>query len=171
MIDHADMVRRLTKPGSAILETMTADRMNLLHMAVGLSGEAAELLAASDVDYPNMLEELGDCEFYIEGLRQAVGVEPVATGRMVHPKVRVPLAIAAGEVLDQVKKHVIYNKPLDMDALRAALYALEQGMVAARNFARVTRDQCLAANVEKLGVRYQGLVYSDQAAQHRADKL
>lgn len=170
-MNHADMVRRLTKPGGTILETMTAERMNLLHMAVGVSGEAAELLSASDVDYENMLEELGDLEYYIEGLRQAVGVEYVNTGLMVHPKGRVPLARAAGEVLDQVKKHVIYNKPLDMVAFNAALYALEQGMVAARNFARATRDQCLAANIAKLAVRYEGLVYSDQAAQNRADKM
>ena len=53
-----------------------------LHMAVGIAGEAGELLDAvkkaaiyrKPIDRANVVEELGDLEFYMEGLRQLVGV-------------------------------------------------------------------------------------------------
>jgi len=35
----------------------------------------------------------------------------------------------------------------------------------------ITREETLEANIDKLGLRYQGLKYSDQAAQDRADKV
>ena len=51
-------------------------------MAVGISGEAGELLDAikkaaiyqKPVDRQNVIEELGDLEFYMEGLRQGLGI-------------------------------------------------------------------------------------------------
>lgn len=75
---HAAMVHHLKKPGAAIRETLTASKIDLLHMAVGISGEAGELLDAvkkhtvynKDINRENIVEELGDLEFYMEGLRQ-----------------------------------------------------------------------------------------------------
>lgn len=115
-ISHADMVRTLVKPGSAIAENITAAEADLLHMAIGVSGEAGELLDAvkkhtiykKPIDRENVIEELGDLEFYMEGLRQNLGI---------------------------------------------------------------TREETLAANIAKLSVRYAGLKYSDTAAQERADKV
>jgi len=51
-------------------------------MIMGISGEAGELLDAvkkctiyrKPLDVPNVLEELGDLEFYLEGLRQILGI-------------------------------------------------------------------------------------------------
>ncbi len=114
-IKHEEMVRALAKPGADITNEMTADDAHLLHMAVGVSGEAGELLDAvkkkviyrKDLDLVNVIEELGDLEFYMEGLRQGLGI---------------------------------------------------------------TREQCLAANINKLGKRYQNFEYSDKKAQTRADK-
>jgi NTP pyrophosphatase (non-canonical NTP hydrolase) len=115
MIKHNEMVKALVKSGDVIAAEMTGDDANLMHMAVGICGEAGELLDAikktiiyrKPLDMENVIEELGDLEFYMEGLRQAVGV---------------------------------------------------------------SRELCLAANIDKLGTRYKGLRYSDQAAQNRADK-
>lgn len=61
---------------------MTPQTAHLLHMAVGISGEAGELLDAvkcnaiylKPLDLTNVIEELGDLEFYLQGLRDAVGV-------------------------------------------------------------------------------------------------
>ncbi len=112
---HNEMVRGLVKSGDLILSQMSGADVNLMHMAIGVSGEAGELLDAvkkkviyrKDLDRANVIEELGDIEFYLEGLRQEVGV---------------------------------------------------------------TREQCLDANIAKLGKRYEGLKYSDGAAHARADK-
>jgi NTP pyrophosphatase (non-canonical NTP hydrolase) len=82
---HADMVHRLYKPGSHILRDMSPDQAHLLHMAIGISGEAGEILDAikkiaiygKDVElvFENLLEELGDLEFYMEGLRQGLKID------------------------------------------------------------------------------------------------
>lgn len=76
--DYPYMVLALAKPGAEIAQTMTADKAHLLHMAVGIAGEAGELLDAikkatiynKDLDIDNVIEELGDLEFYMQGLRQ-----------------------------------------------------------------------------------------------------
>ena len=46
VINYAAMVASLAKPGEAILTGLTPDRCHLLHMAVGVSGEAGELMDA-----------------------------------------------------------------------------------------------------------------------------
>ncbi len=76
----------------------------------------------------------------------------------------------AGELIDAVKKHVVYRKPLDMDNMVEELGDLEFFMEGLRQAIGVTREKCLEANVEKLAVRYSGLTYSDKSAQDRADK-
>ena len=76
----------------------------------------------------------------------------------------------AGELIDAVKKHVIYNKPLDIENVIEELGDLEFYMEGLRQEVGLTREQCLQANIDKLGVRYKGLTYSDKSAQDRADK-
>lgn len=81
-IKHEDMVATLVKDGEQIVDEMTGADAHTLHMAVGISGESGELLDAikkkviyrKELDMENVIEELGDLEFYMEGLRQAVGV-------------------------------------------------------------------------------------------------
>lgn len=114
-IVHCEMVAALAKPGHAIAVDLTAEDAHMMHMAIGISGEAGELLDAikkrviyrKNLDRENVIEELGDLEFYLEGLRQGIGV---------------------------------------------------------------TREECIDANIAKLSKRYEGLRYSDTAAQERADK-
>ena len=82
-IIHSEMVTDLAKPGADILATLTPEKAHLLHMAIGISGEAGELLDAikkyviynKELDVENVVEELGDLEFYIEGLRQGVNLD------------------------------------------------------------------------------------------------
>lgn len=80
--EHKAMVAKLIKPGSDILETLTPKKMNLLHMAVGIAGEGGELLDGikkhvvynKPFDRENLVEELGDLEFYMEGAREEAGI-------------------------------------------------------------------------------------------------
>lgn len=114
-IVYSDMVAALTKKGEVIAAELTAKDAHLLHMVVGVSGEAGELLDAvkkaviyrKPLDRENVIEELGDLEFYMEGLRQGLGI---------------------------------------------------------------TRQETIDANVAKLSKRYEGLQYSDKSAQLRTDK-
>ena len=61
---------------------MTAEQAHLIHMALGIFGEAAELMDAVytsvaghyKLDMENVIEELGDIEFYMEGFRQGIDI-------------------------------------------------------------------------------------------------
>jgi NTP pyrophosphatase (non-canonical NTP hydrolase) len=110
------MVAGLAKPGQTILDSLTPLKIDLLHMAVGVSGEA-------------------------------------------------------GELLDAVKAHVFYCKPLDLTNVIEELGDMEFYMEHMRALLKITREETLAGNINKLGKRYVGLVYSDNAAQQRADKV
>ena len=79
---HQAMVTALVKPGQDILDTLTPKKIDLLHMAVGVVGEAGELIDAvkkhvvynKELDRENVVEELGDLEFYLEGVRQNLDI-------------------------------------------------------------------------------------------------
>lgn len=80
--EYSAMVKAKTKPGAAILAQLTPDNAHLLHMAVGICGESGELIDAvkkaaiygKELDRQNVIEELGDLEFYMEGLRAGLGI-------------------------------------------------------------------------------------------------
>ncbi len=76
----------------------------------------------------------------------------------------------AGELFDAVKKQVIYCKPLDRENVVEELGDLEFYMEGLRQGLDITREECIEANTAKLSVRYNGLKYSNAAAQERADK-
>lgn len=81
-VNYSEFVMALAKPGEDILQEMSPQQMHLLHMAVGVAGEAGEILDAikkvavyqKPIDIENVIEELGDIEFYMEGLRSSLGI-------------------------------------------------------------------------------------------------
>lgn len=81
-VEYNQMVRRLSKPGEDIIATLTPLRAHMWHMATGVSGEAGELSDAikkgciynKEIDVANIKEELGDLEFFMEGVRQAFNI-------------------------------------------------------------------------------------------------
>ena len=75
-----------------------------------------------------------------------------------------------GELLDAIKKHVIYRKPLDRENVIEELGDLEFYMCAIREELGISREEVLDANIAKLSERYKKLQYSDDGAQARADK-
>ena len=82
MISYEAFVQSRTKPGERIREELTGVEAHLVHMVMGISGEAGELLDAvkkssvyrKPLDIDNVVEELGDLEFYMEGLRHSLGI-------------------------------------------------------------------------------------------------
>lgn len=110
-----EMTLALAKNGQDIINDLTPEKADLLHMAVGVSGEAGELLDAvkkaviynKEMDLANVIEELGDLEFYMSKIRQIIGI---------------------------------------------------------------TREEILKQNIDKLSIRYAKGKYSNDQAQERADK-
>ena len=80
------------------------------------------------------------------------------------------ISTEAGELLDAIKKHVIYGKPLDMVNITEELGDLEFYMEALRQILNINRQFTLEYNSNKLLARYPGYKYTDKAAQERADK-
>lgn len=73
---YSEFVQNLCKPGFRVLGDMKPSDAHLVHMAMGVSGEAGELLDAikkaaiyrKPLDRENVLEECGDLLFYIQGV-------------------------------------------------------------------------------------------------------
>jgi NTP pyrophosphatase (non-canonical NTP hydrolase) len=75
-----------------------------------------------------------------------------------------------GELLDAVKKAVIYRKPLDRKNVVEEIGDLEFFLEGMRQALDITREECLQENIKKLSLRYEKLTYSDRSAQERKDK-
>lgn len=75
-VPYSQFVENICKPGVEILLDMSPKEAHLAHMAMGVSGEAGELLDAikkaaiygKPLDWRNVLEECGDILFYIQGI-------------------------------------------------------------------------------------------------------
>ena len=91
-ITHPELVAQLVKTGDAIVADITPSEADLWHAVSGISGEAGELLDAvkkhviykREIDRDNVIEELGDLEFYMEQLRQRLSItrEEVLAGNI-----------------------------------------------------------------------------------------
>lgn len=175
MITHPEMVKKLVKDPQEIIDTLTLKKVDMWHAATGIGGEGPELLAGffddphKGVDAGNVMEELGDIEFYVQQLVSNTGIT-----RTIPEKAQglspVKVAIACGNVLDIVKKHVVYDQELNEGKLTAAVAELDHAMAAIRARFHWSRDDVLDHNIEKLSRRYKGLKYTDDAAKQRADK-
>lgn len=189
--EHSEMVTSLAKDGLAIINSLTPTGMHVLHMAIGIAGEAGEVLEAIalPVDRDNVIEELGDMEFYLEGTRQGFAILRTSTitknttnhqhvNEFSYAKIMSrSISIESNKFLDLVKKYVIYNKDVDIEKVKATLTELEFYMEGLRQHFNITREQTLNHNINKLlkgdgknKPRYAAGNYSDEAAQDRADK-
>ena len=80
--DYDTFVVTRKKNPDHIVEEFNGTKADLLHMAVGISKEAGELLDAvarlcfydKELDLENVVEEMGDIEFFLSGLRDRVAM-------------------------------------------------------------------------------------------------
>lgn len=182
------MVRMLVKNPAAIFEQLTANSINLMHMVVGLVGELLELLLVNGPRHA--LEELGDLAFYRTGILQHFGLteeswdkhkRTISMDNYQWPNMDnyvLDLCGIGGEILDQMKKYVIYAKPnWTPEELLKHLCAYDITMhkfldsmpqTEAYDFSPAGIRQ---ANWDKLAVRYKDQGYTDEAADARYDKV
>lgn len=205
---YETMVKDLAKDGSVMLSEITPQEIHELHMAFGIGGELAELLLpltaysiiGGEPDRENIVEELGDYEFYAEGERSSRGItreqtlaaydghissvhgmEEVLAERDISDKAMgasmaalygAMAVVAAGDVMDAVKRVAIYRKAYDEHALLIAFGRVEACLIGIRDVFSITREETLDHNKRKLLTkRYKGGKYTDVAAQTRADKV
>jgi NTP pyrophosphatase (non-canonical NTP hydrolase) len=77
----------------------------------------------------------------------------------------------AGELLDCVKKHVVYKRELDRENVVEELGDIRFYMAGIMNRLGITEDEVLAHNNAKLSKRYAAGSYSNEQATARADKV
>ena len=77
----------------------------------------------------------------------------------------------AGEIVDCIKKHVIYQKPLDVENIKEELGDLLFYMSNLMQSVGLSFEEILQHNIDKLSVRYSSGSYSNTQAQDRADKI
>lgn len=83
---HEDLVKNLVKDGAIIADEMTSESAHLMHMALGVAGEAGELVDAikkyviynKELDIENLIEEIGDMYFYLQGILNELNVSKEA---------------------------------------------------------------------------------------------
>jgi NTP pyrophosphatase (non-canonical NTP hydrolase) len=112
---YQQFVNSLVKPGAEIVRQLTPHQAHLLHMAVGVSGEA-------------------------------------------------------GELLDAVKKHCVYQKPIDLNHVKEEAGDILFYLTGLLNDIDVSIEDCIKANMDKLSKRYASGKYSNDQAIARADK-
>ena len=112
---YQQFVNSIVKPGDEIVRQLTPQQAHLLHMAVGVSGEA-------------------------------------------------------GELLDAVKKHCVYQKQIDIDNIKEEAGDILFYLTGLLNELDMSLEDCIIANREKLSKRYASGNYSNEQAISRADK-
>jgi NTP pyrophosphatase (non-canonical NTP hydrolase) len=81
-MNYSEFVGVLVKPGEDILASLTPEKCHLWHMGSCVQGEGGELFDAvkkyviycKPLDRENVVEELGDLEFYMQSIRDTVGI-------------------------------------------------------------------------------------------------
>ncbi len=178
-----DMVKRLAKAGQAILDSLTANGCHVIHMTLGLCGELKEIRTAIlSGDRNNLVEELGDYEFYLQGICQSIDaaqtfqIDDELEPHLTLDKFFDDLVNSTGIMTDTVKRIHVMNKPGwgDEKVYEAVIRVRETlDRFYRANSWDITLEEVIEGNRVKLETgakpRYQG-TYSDDAANARADK-
>lgn len=161
---YKEFVASRKKPGQDLMDSWDVDKASAVHMLVGLADEWMEFMGADSAE--NAQEELGDLIFYMEGLLQDFGLTLESS---IYPDFHTESFM---EVYTAVKRHLMYNKPIDLDQLEVSATETIQHALAhlcVEWEVKSDFEQLKEANVAKLTKRYES-GYSDKAAQERADK-
>jgi hypothetical protein len=151
---------------------------DFLHAAVGVIGELHELEAAHSRE--NILEELGDIEFYMTHM-QLVFAGLCSKTKLLHRPGKYSLhddlalkhaRASAAFLLDLAKKAWVYSAPLNevfFNDAEVEFLQLSRAVNALHSNLSTTLSQIRQANVAKLRLRYPS-GYTDALAQARLDK-
>ncbi len=167
-INHYSMLATTDTPcvDSPVFDKAT----RLLHAAMGLVTETQEL-SDFNGDRVNLIEELGDCFWYL----------PIIQDTLQHPLVGVvspdPLGFddcvanmkrEAAELLNLIgKRHIFYGKPLEVEQVRNHTRNYLYWLMAACESIKVDITACWEANIKKLEKRYPKLRFDESDAVNR----
>lgn len=179
-VEFEDMVQTLFKTDS-----MHNEHAGLMHAAIGISGEVAELLIAlKNDDAVNIKEESGDLEFYIVAIRQCAEINESmlmhANEVVMHQNHALldahdGLNAVAGDILDLAKRCWVYGNSLEekRKAITHKVALLMHYLDLIYDGRGYRIEEIRKGNMMKLigpEGRFRDQVYTDEAATERADK-
>lgn len=130
----------------------------LLHCAMGICTETAELVGHTST--LNLMEEMGDLAWYWAIGSDAIGFKvpecfrPLASGSLTYSIIQDDLVMAAGDLLDHLKKAAFYGKPIDEGAVTGKLCKILGSLIELCDDQGFELSDVLEANIRKLTKRY-----------------
>lgn len=169
---YSEFVDSRAKTPDAIHDSLTIDKVDLLHAVWGIAGEVMEYYLAPNQS--NKIEELHDIGFYIQLIENRFGdvtiqLAPETSSFDLSWSDKEKLLRAANTFFDLAKKYVIYNQADKQDALVNAFHTLKYVWAEELRLVGITVEEANLLNQAKLIKRY-ATGYSDKAAAERADK-
>lgn len=152
--------------------SLATHEVNMLHAAMGMCTEAAELLEGFKLplQIKHIEEEIGDVMWYMSLAYSTLEVEhafvPVPRERfkgdltadsqcMLHGRIYAGrLVIIAGEFMDTLKKSFMYGKQVDQDHQLSLLDEMTTELETLVLCARTTVPMAMFKNIVKLKARY-----------------
>jgi hypothetical protein len=171
-----------------LITNMTASGANRLHMAIGNVGEIAELFENQSHNHgrANLVEELGDTRFYLEGMWQGAKLqgeqsyEPNVPGEhgvwTAENRFDSHVMWASAKLLSVACEESLSLTPSAFDDDAASIYIKQISSALSDLYDKngITEDESLYGNLHKLlksdKARYKEGTYSDDAATNRSDK-
>jgi len=128
------------------------DRM--LHGAIGLCGEVGEIYQ-NESCIKNMLEEIGDCLWYISLILDGAGyqLDDIFYDVPVYRDTLEELVISSSIIADQVKRLIYYGADLK-DCFEKAMERTLQCLNRLALEHESTLETCMEININKLKIRY-----------------
>ena len=144
----------------------------LLHMSLGISNEIGELHEATDIheksDKPKselllIREEIGDLCWYTAGVCDVMELQfiHIMKAEPFDPEsladldiVFKQIAIGAGRIAEQVKKHVFYGKQFDHGVIVVGLGEVAEAAMSLALFYDLDFNKILVDNIAKLAARF-----------------
>lgn len=148
------------------------DGEGLVHASIGMVGELIELRGAHSPD--NLLEELGDFEFYFCAFHQVLGFQWIFNNGGERAALGLVLAQeylldSAEFLLDQSKKVWVYGKEINKVHLEFGIANVQKNLNQVYHVLGVNRALVISGNMDKLRKRYP-VGYTDALAIERRDK-
>ncbi len=158
--------------------------IRLLHGAIGLASELAEIRDMAQkqkIDEINLKEEMGDLCWYMGIMISELELDPEdifrSQGTMVYlndpegQKIYLNeyidnMTIDIGDMIDLLKKHLMYGKELNVKGVKQKLLSLSCAIEFALNIFSMTSGEARERNIEKLRARY-GEKFTEAAANER----
>lgn len=173
------------KDCTAVKNRVDDKMVRLLHAALGLSSELAEIQGSvtdyqnrvDTFDYVNLAEEAGDLAWYTAIALSAMGLDPLEFWPTSYPNSDLAtvdeislavdlLVINVGEFNDEIKRGLFYGKGPNQVLVEEALRSICQNIRILSADAGVDLSTVMERNIAKLKARY-GEKFTEHAALNR----